>query len=397
MNNLKYLLLLSILCSLVLFTNCGDDNKEKKLLNKEVELLKKEVELLKNNSSDKKIDESSVYNKENALAIKQSVEDRIIEIREFYSKIEIARRKKDNCISATKGEGQVWTAEECKWADGFSFQWISHHGLGWRMSTSFYYKGDQLFFVFVDIVDEGAYRETRVYYDREGEVIRMLEKYEDQSMEDGPESKEFTDESVKQRKLSSIADDLKKLNTLLLTVKKSKIYIDENGIVKCQEDVPVGFIGEVDGVSYKVVDSVMLSTMIKNDEDLRFICTTKITDMNRMFLESKFNGNISKWDVSNVTNMGDMFSESQFNGDISKWDVSNVTDMSRMFRDSEFNGDISNWDVSNVTDMNRMFRKSQFNGDISNWNVSNVVDCWAFSLDATAWTEPEPNFTNCTE
>ena len=71
--------------------------------------------------------------------------------------------------------------------------------------------------------------------------------------------------------------------------------------------------------------------------------------------------------------------------------------MSRMFRDSEFNGDISNWDVSNVTDMNRMFQKSQFNGDISNWNVSNVVDCWAFSLDATAWTEPKPNFTNCTE
>ena len=88
---------------------------------------------------------------------------------------------------------------------------------------------------------------------------------------------------------------------------QSEIYRDENGIVKCQEDVPVGFIGEVDGVSYKVVDGQMLKTMIKNDEDLRFICTTKITDMSKLFSESQFNGDISNWDVSNVTNMIGMF------------------------------------------------------------------------------------------
>ena len=51
-----------------------------------------------------------------------------------------------------------------------------------------------------------------------------------------------------------------------------------------------------------------------------------------MFFNSQFNGDISKWDVSNVTNMSCMFDyNSQFNGDISKWDVSNVTDMSNMF------------------------------------------------------------------
>ena len=71
--------------------------------------------------------------------------------------------------------------------------------------------------------------------------------------------------------------------------------------------------------------------------------------------------------------------------------------MNSLFSESQFNGDISKWDVSNVTDMNRMFRKSQFNGDISNWNVSNVTECALFSNEATAWTEPEPNFTNCTE
>jgi len=36
-----------------------------------------------------------------------------------------------------------------------------------------------------------------------------------------------------------------------------------------------------------------------------------------MFEDSKFNGDISQWDVSNVTNMCGMFSNSVFNGDIS--------------------------------------------------------------------------------
>jgi len=38
-----------------------------------------------------------------------------------------------------------------------------------------------------------------------------------------------------------------------------------------------------------------------------------------------------------------------------------------------------------------------FNQDISSWDVSNVTDCEGFSIGATAWTEPKPNFTNCTE
>jgi len=41
--------------------------------------------------------------------------------------------------------------------------------------------------------------------------------------------------------------------------------------------------------------------------------------MYSMFNNSKFNGDISKWDVSKVTNMDSMFSGSKFNGDISQW------------------------------------------------------------------------------
>ena len=43
--------------------------------------------------------------------------------------------------------------------------------------------------------------------------------------------------------------------------------------------------------------------------------------------------------------------------------------MADMFYGSKFNGDISQWDVSNVRDIGYMFFESNFNGDISKWNV----------------------------
>jgi surface protein len=43
--------------------------------------------------------------------------------------------------------------------------------------------------------------------------------------------------------------------------------------------------------------------------------------------------------------MSNMFAYSKFNGDISKWNVAKVADMSSMFCGSKFGGDIGNWKV----------------------------------------------------
>ena len=121
---------------------------------------------------------------------------------------------------------------------------------------------------------------------------------------------------------------------------------------------------------------------------------SNVRNMVAMFSRSKFNGNISNWDVSNVKNMKLMFNRAcKFNSNISKWDVSNVTDMAFMFnRASLFNGDISKWDVSNVTDMAFMFNlASQFNSNISKWNVSKVKNMRGmfvktkFNRDISKW------------
>ena len=81
-----------------------------------------------------------------------------------------------------------------------------------------------------------------------------------------------------------------------------------------------------------IKDSINHSINVLGDKcNLNFIDTELITNMMYMFYNSKFNGDISSWNVENVTDMRFMFYGSEFNGDISGWDVGNVTDMEFMF------------------------------------------------------------------
>ena len=74
--------------------------------------------------------------------------------------------------------------------------------------------------------------------------------------------------------------------------------------------------------------------------------------MDALFMNSKFNGDISKWDTSNVLNMRIMFYDSVFNGDISAWNTSNVKDMTCMFKGGVLKEEnkLPNWYLKNVSE-----------------------------------------------
>ncbi|WP_300755621.1 BspA family leucine-rich repeat surface protein [uncultured Brachyspira sp.] len=140
---------------------------------------------------------------------------------------------------------------------------------------------------------------------------------------------------------------------------------------------------------------------------LCYIDTSLITDMSKLFYESKrkdFEG-IEDWDVSNVTNMDMMFaymgynalvrySNIDFNPDLSNWNVSKVKSMNNMFAHcSNFNQPLDKWDTSNVSDMSFMFLQAKvFNKPLNKWNTSKVKDlssmfayCDVFNQNLNDW------------
>lgn len=98
--------------------------------------------------------------------------------------------------------------------------------------------------------------------------------------------------------------------------------------------------------------------------DLNWIDISLVDDLSYLFANVDYIPVVGTWlkeDKSNVKKnmrcMRCMFACSKFNGNISEWDVSNVTDMRGMFAYSNFNGDISGWKdkVKKVKDMRWMF------------------------------------------
>ncbi len=79
--------------------------------------------------------------------------------------------------------------------------------------------------------------------------------------------------------------------------------------------------------------------------------------------------------VSSIEGMFASFGTSKFNSDISGWDVSNITNMKLLFAGADaFNQDISVWNVGSVTTMESMFSQAtSFDQNLGAWDIRNVV------------------------
>ncbi len=176
-----------------------------------------------------------------------------------------------------------------------------------------------------------------------------------------------------------------------ITIGSKSVFFEENGTIKCPKASP-GDKGEVNGKTYEAVDRALLIQRRDEGADLTCVCTSLVTDMTQIILES-FEGNITNWDVSNVTSMRLMFFNTSVNQPIGKWDVSNVKDMSWMFSESYFNQPIGDWNVTNVTNMFGMFERAWgFNQPIGDWDVSNVTNMRKMFDEAENFNQPIGNW-----
>lgn len=93
-----------------------------------------------------------------------------------------------------------------------------------------------------------------------------------------------------------------------------------------------------------------------------------------------FNSDVNKWDTRNGERFDYMFCATPFNRELYNFKVKNKID--RMFLNAtKFNQDISNWDVSKVKNFAETFAYAKrFKQDLSGWDVSNAVD-WYMIFD----------------
>jgi len=129
--------------------------------------------------------------------------------------------------------------------------------------------------------------------------------------------------------------------------------------------------------------------------DLNHLDVSQITNLDRLFINTDFQGNISEWNVENVTSAGRAFDGCvNFNSNLSKWKPKKLRFAEYMFVGCEsFNSDLTNFNLSYMSDMSHMFDGcTKFNGDVSSFDLEHTENvlymfagCESFNRDLSGW------------
>ena len=175
----------------------------------------------------------------------------------------------------------------------------------------------------------------------------------------------------------------------------SPFYVAKNGVtIKARDWVTVGTTGDLNGVTYTAVDSLMLHDWIDSGKDYGKVVTTLVTRFRPMLIShlatqrgleipvQSITYNIETWDVSNIEYYDCPFYATVIDQDLSGWDLSNAKILALCADLNNVDPKINNWDVSNVEIIGQTFLQGNYveGIDLSNWDVSNVTDCSRFKL-----------------
>lgn len=107
------------------------------------------------------------------------------------------------------------TAEKCTLTKSYSILTGNFSGYEWSDKTIFYYKNNELFFVYAEQAAESCYSEYSIYYNTKGGIIKVLEKSNDCNGELPTKNVELTDAAAQKHILDRVNEDLNEVMEML--------------------------------------------------------------------------------------------------------------------------------------------------------------------------------------